>query len=127
MKNSFILIQDFLENFESYSQTKQSKISLYLLNLCKIELETLNIDVDKKIFLFEPLIFTKDFISEYFTTKLENLSVFKNDSLFKEYLSIFSETVSFFDQLEFENLLNDTEDDRKNLLEKIYTLENNLK
>lgn len=114
------------KNFKSLESVSQKHFLLYVINLCEIELSCIRIDIKNKIFEYKPFFTGDEFSTIYFSTGfldiVSNLQEEFKGSYIAKTFEIFSETVSFVDQLPFENLLDITEETRLEILKKIKAL-----
>lgn len=78
--------------------------------------------------IFEPFFFVKKFIDLYFkkevNSHVHNMSKIRVSDIELAALKIFSDTIDFYDQLPFENLLDDTELEKQRLLLEISEIKN---
>ena len=91
-----------------------------LISLYRVELQSVNVDLDKGIILFEPVLISHKLLSDIYSLGLiEKCFVQNNDSIENECKSITYEVFDFFDQMFCEHLLEDVILDKDAIIEKI--------
>lgn len=121
-----LFIKNTLDVFDTLSTYQRKQFLLSILHICIFELENISLDIiDNKIIFFSPVIMRRNYINQFFTNGDDSVLAILHayidthpNSLTSETFGIYSDTVSFIDQLPAENLLDDAEQERYTLLQK---------
>ena len=119
-----------LNNFKEFNLSQRILFLLFTLKICKTDLESTIFNTNNKRVIFGSFFFNQEMITYYFDHVHERLDKVIDNSengKLKDVLEIFTETINFFDQLPFENLLDDTKRERDILLKHIERIENKLR
>ncbi len=129
MESTFFNYKKFfgtLNNLREFKVSQRLLFLLFILKICKTELESVIFSINNQRVIFGSFFFNQEMISFYFThvhEKIYEVIDTIEDGKLKQVLEIFTETVDFFDQLPFENLLDETKGSRDELLQKISKIE----